>query len=347
VLTATSLQVRRWTGRTLANIQTQRVLILGCGNIAGGFDSRSANNEYPQSHAGAYRRHGGFELACCVDPDANKREAFAKTWSVHTSVATIEQAASSGDRFDVIVICSPTAQHAADLATVLRLRPRLVVCEKPVTPTAAETSYWVEAYAAEGVPLLVNYTRRWAPDIVRVAYELSSGARGPLRCVIGIYNKGLMNNGSHLVDLLKMTCGDLSVVATGEPRTDYSAIDPSVPFMLRSAQGVPITVNIADASDFAVFEIQFVTAHGILSMEEGGWRWRERAVAESPIFPGYRVPGAGTTRDGEYRSAMLAMVANQYEFLERGEPLACTGRDALSTQLLCASIRESSINSHG
>jgi predicted dehydrogenase len=328
-------------------MQTQRVLILGCGNIAGGFDSRSASSEHPQSHAGAYRRHGGFELACCVDPDANRREAFAKTWSVCAAFASIDEAARSHDRFDVVVICSPTAQHIADLAISLQLRPRLVVCEKPVTPTAAETSYWVEAYAAEGIPLLINYTRRWAPDIVRVAYELRSGARGPLRCVTGIYNKGLMNNGSHLVDLLKMTCGDLSVVATGEPRTDYSESDPSVPFMLQSAQGVPITVNIADAGDFAVFEIQFVTAHGILSMEQGGWRWRERTVVESPIFTGYRVPDAGITVDGEYRSAMLAMVANQYEFLERGEPIACTGRDALSTQLLCASIRERAINSYG
>ena len=324
-----------------------RVLILGCGNIAGGFDSQSGSSEYPQSHAGAYRRHGGFELACCVDPDANRREAFAKTWSVRTSFSTIEQVVSSGDRFDVIVICSPTGQHAADLSTSLHLRPKLVVCEKPVTATAAETSYWVEAYASKGVPLLVNYTRRWAPDIVRVARALSSGARRPLRCVTGIYNKGLMNNGSHLVDLLRMTCGDLSVLASGEPRADYSVIDPSVPFMLRSANGVPITVNIADASDYAVFEVQFVSSQGILSMEEGGWRWRERTVVESPTFPGYRVPDSGAYLNGEYHAAMLAMVSNQYEFLQRGEPLACTGRDALLTQLLCASIRESAINNHG
>lgn len=320
-------------------MERPRVLIVGCGNIAGGYDLPGGGGEHPQSHAGAYRRHGGFELAACVDPDAARREAFAAAWSVPRSCATFEQAAAGGWRLDVIVICSPTAQHAADLATALRLRPRLVVCEKPVTPDAAETARWVEAYAAAGVPLLVNHTRRWAPDVARLADELRSGARGALRCVSAVYNKGLMNNGSHLIDLLRMTCGDLSVVAAGEPRPDYFAADPSVPFMLRSAHGVPVTANIADAADFAVFELQFVTARGILAMEGGGLRWRERAVVESATFPGYRVPDAGFSRDGEYRAAMSAMVANQHGFLARGEPLACTGRDALATQQLCAAIR--------
>jgi predicted dehydrogenase len=320
-------------------MEPRRVLIVGCGNIAGGYDLPSGGGEYPQSHAGAYRRHGGFELAACVDPDTARREAFASAWSVPRPYATFGQAASHGERFDVIVICSPTAQHAADLRTALQLRPGLVVCEKPVTSTAAETARWVEAYATAGVPLLVNHTRRWAPDVVRLADELRSGARGALRCVSALYNKGLMNNGSHLLDLLRMTCGELSVVAAGVPRSDHILDDPSVPFMLRSADGVPISANVSDAGDFAVFELQFVTARGILAMEGGGLRWRERVVVESTTFPGYRVPDVGHSRDGEYRAAMSAMVANQHAFLAHGEPLACTGRDALAAQQLCAEVR--------
>jgi predicted dehydrogenase len=320
-------------------MERRRVLIVGCGNIAGGYDLPGGGGEYPQSHAGAYRRHCGFELVACVDPDAARREAFATAWSVPRPCATIEQAAATGERFDVIVICSPTAQHAADLAMSLQLRPSLVVCEKPVTPTASETARFVEAYASAGVPLMVNHTRRWAPDIVRLTDDLRSGARGPLRCVSALYNKGLMNNGSHLIDLLRMTCGELSVVAAGEPRSDHFPDDPSVPFMLRSAGGVPVSANVADAGDFAVFELQFVTSRGILVMEGGGLRWRERAVVESATFPGYRVPDADHSYDGEFRAAMSAMVANQHAFLTRGEKLACTGRDALATQQLCAAIR--------
>jgi predicted dehydrogenase len=117
--------------------------------------------------------------------------------------------------------------------------------------------------------------------------------------------------------------------------------------MLLSAAGVPVTANISHSVDFALFELQFVTSKGMLTMEGGGQRWRERSVVASATFPGYREVDRGVWRDGEYRAAMLAMVANQYGFLVRSEPLACIGRDALEAQQLCAAIRASASAAHG
>ena len=52
------------------------VLIVGCGNIAGGFDHEQPGTDTPFTHAGAYCRHGGFALAACVEPDAERRAAL-------------------------------------------------------------------------------------------------------------------------------------------------------------------------------------------------------------------------------------------------------------------------------
>ena len=46
-----------------------RVLIVGCGNIAGLFDQERSHYDFPYTHAGAYIRDGRCSLAACVEAD--------------------------------------------------------------------------------------------------------------------------------------------------------------------------------------------------------------------------------------------------------------------------------------
>lgn len=117
-------------------------LIVGCGNIAGGFDSNRTAAEFPYTHAGAYSRDGRFVLAACVEPDEKRREDFADTWGVPEQFRSIEEASSAGAQFDVVSICSPTPSHAQDVESALRLKPKLIFCEKPVTLSLRKLKGW-------------------------------------------------------------------------------------------------------------------------------------------------------------------------------------------------------------
>jgi len=323
------------------NRQQLRVLVVGCGNIAGGFDAERPTSAPPLTHAGAYVRHGGFRLVACVEPDAARREAFMQRWLVEKGYATIDAAAAAGP-FDVVSLCSPTALHAAHIAAILSLHPRLLFCEKPVTGSAAETAAAVEVCASAGVKMAVNHNRRWAPDIVRLRRELQAGAAGPwgaVRAAVGIYNKGILNNGSHLVDLLQMLLGPLELVAAGAPVFDHWENDPTVPALLQTREGVSVTLNAAHAADYAVFELQLFTERGMVAMEDGGAGWRVRRVIGSPHFKGYAVLDSGQRSNGDYHASTLAAVGNVHEALTRNAPLASTGETALAAQRLCERIR--------
>jgi predicted dehydrogenase len=314
-----------------------RVLVVGCGNIAGGFDAERPTTAMPLTHAGAYRRHGGFRLVGCVEPDASKREAFMQRWLVEKGFVTIDAARAAGP-YDVVSLCSPTALHAPHIAAVLSLAPRLLFCEKPVTGTAADTAAAVQACASAGVLMAVNHNRRWAPDIVRLRNELAAGQWGAVRSVIGIYNKGVLNNGSHLVDLLHLLLGPMEVLAAGAPLFDHFKDDPTVPALLRTRQGVPVTLNAAHAADYAVFELQLFTERGMVAMEDGGAGWRVRRVIGSTHFKGYAVLDSGQRVPGEYHASTLAAVSNVHAVLTEGAPLASTGETALAAQELCEQI---------
>lgn len=155
-----------------------RVLIVGCGNIAGGFDLGRSAGYLPYTHTGAYTRDGRFDLAACVEPDDKRRSDFMAAWGVSTGFRSIEEALGSGNQFDVISICSPTDCHAHDLETALRLQPKLIFCEKPLTTSAAESKRLVAECAQLNIPLAVNYTRRWDADVSKLQADMQAGRRG-------------------------------------------------------------------------------------------------------------------------------------------------------------------------
>ena len=316
------------------------VLIVGCGNIAGGFDANRPSSDLPLTHAGAFSRNPGFALAACVEPNDAKREAFMARWNIPTGFASLTQVIAANLRPKVVSICSPTAAHANDIQTALALKPRIIFCEKPVTMSAAETEHWVNTCQQSGVLLAVNHTRRWAPDVIRLKTMLDSGEWGRLRSLNAVYNKGILNNGGHMIDLVQYLAGPLAVLCTGVPVHDHWSDDPTVPALLSTAEGVPCSLNVAHSNDYAIFELELVTANGVLTMENGGMNWRIRRTIQSPYFQGYRSLGPAAETAGEYPLAMSAAVANLYGAVTHGEPLASDGASALSAQRVCQKIRE-------
>jgi predicted dehydrogenase len=314
------------------------VLIIGCGNIAGGFDA--VGSDAVLTHAGAYRRHGGFRLAGCVDPDAGRRGAFQRRWAVERAYASLPEALASGTRYDVISICSPTPQHAANLDMVLEASPRLVFCEKPLAAGIEEAAALVAACRDAGILLAVNYTRRWDPEIATFKSALERGVWGPVRSAVGYYNKGALNNGSHMVDLLQHLLGPLELQAVGAAQCDHSAEDPTVPALLITSNGTSVHLATGAAGDYALFELQVVTAKGVVTIEQGGFSWRERMVRESPRFVGYHDVGDATQRPGGYAMAMLRAATNIHDALTQGAGLASTGETALAAHTLCNQIRQ-------
>ena len=144
------------------------VLVVGCGNIAGAFDQDRVGSDLPYTHAGAYSCDERFSLVACVEPDKGRRMKFMDYWGVSVGFSTIDDVLNSDFQFDVVSICSPSDCHAHDLEITLRLKPKLIFCEKPVTTSLTETKRLVDACRDNKILLAVNYLRRFV-----MCYELS------------------------------------------------------------------------------------------------------------------------------------------------------------------------------
>lgn len=315
-----------------------RVLIVGCGNIAGGFDRDQFFNGFPYSHAGGYFRDGRFEIVGCVEPDEKSRAKFLKAWKIPIGFSDMESAIKANIEIDLVSICSPTAYHAENIFEVLLLNPKLIFCEKPLTLSSSQSLALIERCRDHRAKLVVNYSRRFDPFIWQLKDDIALNKWGDLRSVSGIYNKGLFNNGSHMLDLLLLLFGPLKVINSGSLIFDHFPEDPSIPVWLESNRGKPIHINCSDSRDYSIFEIKFVFEKSVLEMHQGGLEWFMREPKESPIFHGYKTLSESVRFKGGYEECMLNVVSNIYDAISTGAPLLCNGEDARRVQILCEEI---------
>ena len=246
--------------------------------------------------------------------------------------------------FDVISICSPTIFHIEHLEKALKFKPRLIFLEKPISSSLEETVSAVEKCESLGIKLAINYTRRWAPDVIRLRKELVSEKWGEVRSVVCHYNKGLLNNGSHMIDLLKYLFGELQLVSVVDVIHDYWENDPTISAVLKTKENIYAYMNAANASDYEYFELQIICSRGLISMHDGGLNWSYRNIIKNPNFIGYRSLGSIKQYHGEYDMALPNAVDNIYQNLTNNVSLLCSGETAIETQKLCQTIRETALN---
>jgi predicted dehydrogenase len=118
-----------------------------------------------------------------VDPRRDRLDEIAgegvKLESVFTS---LEEAFAVEDTFDGVIVGSPPSFHVDQSIAALE-RGKPVLLEKPVSPDLSSSLKLQSAVHNTKVPLLLGYTWRWWPPLLRVKDLVSQQAVGQLRHV--------------------------------------------------------------------------------------------------------------------------------------------------------------------
>ncbi|MBI1245702.1 MAG: gfo/Idh/MocA family oxidoreductase [Alphaproteobacteria bacterium] len=315
-------------------------LILGCGRIAGGYDKASEGMP-PRTHAGAYAARGDVRLLACVEPDPERRKAFASRWNVAHAFEGIADLRASGLAFDVASLCTPDDRHAADLEALLDVPVRAVLAEKPLAIDAGDAARVVTRYRAAGRALAVAYLRRWDPSVRNVASRIASGEFGAPCRATAFYGKGLMHNGSHMIDLLRLMLGPIRPVGASARFAGPWATDPTLDAVLEASGGAPIHLFATDHGLYDLFEVTLVFERAVVELREGAGRITVRPIAPTPGFAGHFRPDTGVEMPVRQPESMGWAIDNLIAHVRHGEALACDGETALETLQVCSTLRDS------
>ncbi|WP_430459824.1 Gfo/Idh/MocA family protein [Thalassolituus sp. LLYu03] len=315
---------------------TTDVLIVGCGKIAGGYDEGRSESDFALSHAAAYRKIPSVRLMACVDPDEQALLHFSKFWNVENPYASVS-AIPQESHFSVVSICTPTDRHAESVSQCFRFKPNVIFLEKPIATTASEAMKVISQCQQAGVALIVNYSRRWDLALTDFINALQEGQYGPVRKIVGYYTRGLLNNGSHLLEILLRMLGPLNVEFATLAGKGSGVLDPDIDAVMTSEKGISVHLVSTDAEDFARFEMDIHTANAEIRMLDGGLRWEVRKVQDHPEYAGYRKLGVAEPVAGQYMPVMERAIS-QVLAEAGGDADYSSAMDALAVQVLCETI---------
>ena len=323
-------------------MESYRAAIIGCGRIGAIFDSPTSNSVL--THAKAYTTHPHTHLCAVMDTDGGKAASAGRIWgcAYYSDIDDLFH----HEKPAIVSVCTPTANHYNILIDLVRFRPQAVIAEKPLTDKTDLSQEIVNLYASEGIPLFVNYPRRYDSVLQSVRYDILNKKFGAVLYTVIIYTKGILHNGSHAVDLCHFLFGDLhrSIPAWG--RYDYSAEDPTISAFFSFDRCPNVTFIAADERYYSICDYEIACEKRRIRFENFGFEYREDVVRDDPMFSEYRDLKRTRYRRTGLHKAMLGLVDNVVQYLEGDDQILCSGADALAAQLVCENLIKTYSGTH-
>ncbi|MEY2402157.1 MAG: hypothetical protein QOJ08_2268 [Ilumatobacteraceae bacterium] len=166
------------------------------------------------------------QLAGIVSSSPEKSARAAESLGFERSYGSLDELLAD-DTIDVVHVCTPNAQHAAQAAAVLAAGKH-VVCEKPLTTTVADAESLVAAVGS--LTATVPFAYRFHPMVREARARFRSGDAGDVLSINASYlqdwllgvdddnwrvdsaqggrSRAFADIGSHLVDLVEFVSGD-------------------------------------------------------------------------------------------------------------------------------------------
>ena len=264
-----------------------KCLVVGLGNIGMKYDLDLEFEEFVLTHCAAISGHNDFVLSAGVDLNKESRDIFEGTFNSpafdNIDIAIKEVRPAVG------VICCPTNDHYAALISLVESQDiKVILCEKPLSYDIVEAQEMVNICAKYDVPLYVNYMRRADPNVVEIKRRIVSGEiAGPIK-VSAWYSKGLLNNGSHLVDLASYWLGDYISHKLLNCERHWNKTDPEPDVYIQFEKGSLVLMS-AWEEFYTHFTVELLSRSGRLYYSNGGEKISFNQAGEDDLFKGYKV----------------------------------------------------------
>lgn len=311
-----------------------KAVVIGCGRIGALFDTPEA--EAVLTHAHAFSRHPMSILKGVMDINPESARIAGERWHCN-SYSDLDELLTK-EKPEIISICVPDEYHSQYLDSLAAYKPQAVIAEKPLTTDINRSREIVSKYREKGIPLFVNYPRRFDKTVQEIRKDISCGIFGQILQARIIYTKGLLHNGSHAIDIANYLFGPMLSSKPLSAVLDYSEEDPTISAFLSYEKCPDLFLTSGDERAYSIFEVDIVGEKKRVLFEQFGFKYTGYMVRNDPVFEGYKDIERGPTKNTGIGTAMLNLIENVIRHLEKKEDIICSGADALQSQIICDNL---------
>lgn len=295
------------------------------------------------SHAQVLEDHPAFTWDAVLDPDESSLERVRERWPSPRGVRRLDDLQDPGS-FDVAVLAIPPGRRAELVEALPGLRA--VIVEKPLGEDLREAEHFLEICRNRGILVQVNLIRRGDLGLTRLMRERSR-TLGSVQAASGYYGNGLVNNGSHLVDLIRMVVGEVEWVQAigGVPSILEGPLpgDANIAFSLRCTNGAPVMVQPISQTNYREFSLDLWGTGERLAIAQGGLEVLEYRRREHRALGGDHeiVSDEPIVHRTALGDALFTLYTNLGEALDGTRELLSPGESGLRTARVVEAIRRS------
>ncbi|MFQ6078515.1 MAG: Gfo/Idh/MocA family protein [Thermodesulfobacteriota bacterium] len=174
-----------------------KVGIIGCGGIG-------------RDHARAYLEIPGIEVIAGAEVNPDNAKRFSEQFGVKRMYTDYGEMLEK-EKLDLVSVCTWPRTHCDATVRAAQSGVKGIMCEKPMAVTLEEADRMIAACDRGGVVLAVGHQHRFDPQSVKARELIEQGAIGEPVLFWGHCSLDLMNNGSHVIDMLNYFNGDQPV----------------------------------------------------------------------------------------------------------------------------------------
>lgn len=314
-----------------------RVAIVGCGNIAGGYDRvvSSGPGAWSFTHAGAYQLCTGTDLVAVCDIDSQAREAFGRKWGVKKSYGDVKEMIQK-ERPDIVSICTPTRSHHEVFKTLCHLDVPAIFCEKPLA-YRYEEALAMQDLAGQRI-VAVNYFRRYNETFEQLRGKIRDQFFGRELHATAYYSKGFIHNASHFINLLMWFFGEVDE-AQVERVLWQGDEDAGIDFRLTFKSGLVADVINVQGAAYTIFDMDILFENGRVILGQRGQEIAESGTVEEPHYRQFKILGIASVKPTAWQTCMQQAVEDIVSCLKNGGRPRCGIPEGLATLSVCEQLK--------
>lgn len=191
-----------------------------------------------RTHVEAIRRLGSVDVVAVVAATEEEAQGFASKAGIDFATADVD-AVLANKEIDGVHICTPNNTHAPISLKALEAGKH-VLCEKPLSLSAAEAATMLDLAEKKGLCHATNHNLRYYPAVQQLRRMIEAGELGEILVVQGTYSQDwLLYDTDFNWRILRSANGPLRVV--GDIGSHWMD-------MIQHVTGLPITSLCADLS---------------------------------------------------------------------------------------------------
>ena len=332
--------------------QPLRVLISGFGNIAAGYASDPQMKKYYNyaSHIQVLNDHPQFDCDSVIDIDDSALLHAQRVWNITKTGKDILDIPHL-DEIDIVVISSPPGENRFELIKKL---PNLkgVIVEKPLGADINEATRFARICEERDIVVQVNFLRRAEKTCRELSARGLESRIGPLQAANIYYGNGLLNNGSHMVDLARMLIGEVQAVQALSAAKNYRQgpikDDINIHAILYFRSGIVATMSAIDFQYYRENSLDMWGQKGRLALAQEGSFQYSWSLKPNRLITGEREIALDDmeVKQTLIGDALYELYSDLAQALLHKNNVCSSARSALKTQFVLEAIL-TSFNSNG